>query len=123
MNRQFRILIVDDEPFGRQLLEAILIEENYELLFAENGQKAIKQVTELLPDIILLDIMMPEINGYELCQMIRSNASTSKIPIILITALDDRDSKKKGLEAGANDYISKPYERSEVLFKIKNLLK
>lgn len=122
MDRQFRILVVDDEPHGQQLLEAILLEENYELLFAENGPKAIKQVTELLPDIVLLDVMMPEMNGFEVCQMIRSNADTSKIPIILITALDDRDMEKKGFEAGANDYISKPYDRNEVLIKINSLL-
>jgi DNA-binding response OmpR family regulator len=122
VNRQFRILIIDDEPYGRQLLEAILLEENYHLMFAESGQKAIKHVNEFLPDLILLDIMMPEINGFEICQIIRSNVSTSKIPIILITALDDRDSKKKGFEVGANDYIPKPFNRNEVLVKVKNLL-
>ena len=72
--------------------------------------------------IVLLDVMMPERNGFEVCQMIRSNADTSKIPIILITALDDRDMEKKGFEAGANDYISKPYDRNEVLIKINSLL-
>jgi PleD family two-component response regulator len=123
VERRFKILIADDEPFGQQLLEAILLEQNCDLLFAENGQKAMKYINEFLPDIILLDIMMPEINGFEVCQMIRSNAATSEIPVILITALDDRDSKKRGLEAGANDYISKPYDRNEVLAKIKNLLK
>ena len=123
MEKRSIILIVDDEPYGRQLLEAILFEENCDLLFAENGQKAMKYINEFLPDIVLLDIMMPEINGFEVCQMIRSNANTSEIPVVLITALDDRDSKKRGLEAGANDYISKPYDRNEVLAKIKNLLK
>jgi DNA-binding response OmpR family regulator len=123
VERRIKILIVDDEPYGQQLLEAILLEENCDLIFAENGQKAIQHINEYLPDIVLLDIMIPDFNGFEVCQMIRSNANTSKIPIILITALDDRDSKKRGLEAGANDYISKPFDKSEVLTKIKSLLK
>jgi len=118
-----RILIADDEPYGQQLLQAILLEENYDLVFAENGQKAINSIHEFLPDLVLLDVMMPEMNGFEVCQKIISDDQTKGIPIILITALDDRDSRKRGLEAGANDYISKPFDRNEVLAKVKNMLR
>jgi DNA-binding response OmpR family regulator len=123
VDQQPRILIVDDEPFGQQLLEAVLMEEDYHLLFAENGQKAISYIHEFLPDLVLLDVMMPEMDGFEVCQKIRSDDHLKSIPIILITALDDRDSRKKGIEAGANDYISKPFDRNEVLVKVKNFLK
>jgi len=120
MNDSIKILIVDDEPIGRQLLEAILLPEGYEMIFAENGKKAWNETLEQLPDIILLDVMMPEMDGYEVCQKIRQNHETAHIVVFLITALDDRDSRIKGIDAGADDYISKPYDRVEILAKIKN---
>jgi CheY-like chemotaxis protein len=122
MNESIKILIVDDEPIGRQLLEAILMPENYELLFAEDGGKAYNKTLEYLPDIILLDVMMPVMDGYEVCRKIRQNHDTAHITIFLITALDDRDSRIKGIDAGADDYISKPFDRVEILAKIKNRL-
>jgi len=123
MDNRYRILIVDDESYGRQLLEAVLLGENYDLVFAEDGQKAISVIHEFLPDLVLLDVMMPEMDGFEVCQKIRSNERMMRLPIILITALDDSDSIKKGLKAGANDYISKPFDPVKVLAKVKNLLK
>ncbi|NBC82096.1 MAG: response regulator [Bacteroidetes bacterium] len=116
-----KILIVDDEPIGRQLLEAILHQEDYQLIFAEDGQQAYDKSLEIIPDLILLDVMMPEMDGYEVCKRLREEQSTSHVPIILITALDDRDSRIRGLEAGADDYISKPLDRVEILAKVKNI--
>ncbi|NJK86667.1 MAG: response regulator [Bacteroidales bacterium] len=122
MNQKPKILIADDEPIGRQLLQAILMPMDYNLIFAEDGGKALKLAIQETPDLVLLDIMMPELNGYEVCQKIRNDQNVSRVPVLMITALDDRDSRIKGLEAGANDYISKPYDRNEIIAKIKNFL-
>ena len=123
MDNRYKILIVDDESFGRQLLEAVLLGENYDLLFAEDGQKAINCIHEFLPDLVLLDVMMPEMDGFEVCQKIRSIDQMKNLPVILITALDDSDSIRKGQKVGASDYISKPFDPAKVLNKVKNLLK
>ncbi len=121
MSSSTKILVVDDEPIGRQLLEAILVPEGYNLTFGVNGEEAIKVALKELPDIILLDVMMPKMDGFEVCKKLRENELTAHIPIYLITALDDRDSRIRGIDAGAYDYISKPFDRVEILAKIKNL--
>jgi putative two-component system response regulator len=108
------ILIVDDEPTARQTIESILEEQGYNLEMAENGIQAIEKARRLLPDVILLDVMMPGMNGFEVCKRIRSEPILAEIPIIMITALDDRQSFLGGLEAGADDYITKPYDRHEL---------
>ncbi|MFO7655875.1 MAG: response regulator [Bacteroidales bacterium] len=122
MTTQSKLLIVDDEPVGRQLLEAIFLSDNYQIDFAENGLKTLHYLETNTPDLVLMDVMMPEMDGFEVCKRMRSNETLKSIPIILITALDDRDSRKRGLEAGANDYISKPFDRIEIEAKVKNLL-
>jgi CheY-like chemotaxis protein len=121
MNKQHTILVVDDELIGRQLLQAILISEGYNVLLAENGLEAIEKVEQFTPDLVLMDVMMPDMDGFSAIQKIKENSSLSHIPIILVTALDDRDNRIKGLESGATDYISKPFDRIEVLAKIKNI--
>jgi len=108
------ILIVDDDPAGRQTLESILDEQGYHLEMAENGLQALEKARELLPDVILLDVMMPGMDGFEVCQHIRKDPKLAEIPIIMLTALDDRKSLLDGLEAGADDYITKPYDRYEL---------
>lgn len=108
------ILIVDDEEAGRQTLEAILEGEGYQLVMAENGQQAIEKAKAILPDVILLDVMMPGMTGFEVCQRIRNDPSIAEIPIIILTALDDRDSLLTGLKAGADDFVTKPFDRFEL---------
>ena len=108
------ILIVDDEPAGRQTLESILDGQGYQLEMAENGPQALEMARQLLPDVILLDVMMPDMDGFEVCQRIRNDPTLSEIPIIMLTALDDRQSLLNGLNAGADDYITKPYDRHEL---------
>ena len=108
------ILIVDDDPAGRQTLESILDEQGYQLEFAENGLQALQKARQFLPDVILLDVMMPVMNGFEVCQQIRSDPSIAEIPVIMLTALDDRKSFLNGLESGADDYLTKPYDRHEL---------
>jgi sigma-B regulation protein RsbU (phosphoserine phosphatase) len=122
MSHSSKILVVDDEPLGRQLLEAILYPENFDIYYAENGMEAFEKALEQKPDLILMDVMMPEMDGFEVCRKLRNHEILGNIPIILITALDDRDSMIKGLDSGANDYISKPFDRIEVLAKVKNII-
>lgn len=119
-NNKIKILIADDEPLGRELLEAILFPEGYKLIFVVNGEEALNAAFKHNPDIILLDVMMPKMDGFEVCEKIRKNENIAHTPIFLITALDDRDSKRRGMDAGADDYISKPFDRNEILAKIKD---
>ena len=108
------ILIVDDEASGRDTLESILEPEGYTLVMAENGYQAIDKALAIQPDVILLDVMMPGMNGFEVCRRIRSEKQLAEIPILFLTALDDRKSLLSGLEAGADDFISKPFDRFEL---------
>ena len=121
MSRSSKILIVDDEPVGRQLLEAILYPEHFDIYYAESGEEALNIALEIRPDLILMDVMMPEMDGFQVCRKLRKHEILGNVPVILITALDDRDSMIKGLDSGADDYISKPFDRVEVLAKVKNI--
>jgi putative two-component system response regulator len=105
---------VDDEPTARQTVESILENQGYQIEMAENGIQAISQAQALLPDVILLDVMMPGMNGFDVCRRIRQEPLLAEIPIIMVTALDDKQSLLSGLEAGADDYITKPYDRYEL---------
>ena len=117
------VLIVDDEPAGRQTLEAVLEGEGYRLEMAENGYEALEKARTLLPDVILLDVMMPGITGYEVCKRIREDDKLAEIPIIILTALDDRNSMLKALEAGADDFISKPFDRHELRARLVGIMR
>jgi len=108
------VLIVDDEYAGRQTLESVLDGEGYNLEMAENGIQAIEKAKTILPDVILLDVMMPGMTGFEVCQRIRNDPLVAEIPIIVLTALDDHESMLNALKAGADDFISKPFDRHEL---------
>jgi putative two-component system response regulator len=108
------VLIVDDEYSGRETLQSVLEGEGYNLIMAENGPQAIEKAKAYQPDVILLDVMMPGMTGFEVCERIRSDAQVAEIPIIILTALDDRESLLAGLKAGADDFISKPFDRFEL---------
>lgn len=113
-NMSSMVLIVDDEYAGRETLQSVLEGEGYQLEMAENGVQAIEKAKRLLPDVILLDIMMPGMTGFEVCERIRSDPQIAEIPIIVLTALDDRESLLTALKAGADDFISKPFDRYEL---------
>ncbi len=115
------ILIVDDTPVGRQTLESLLISENYDLIFAESGEVALAQAAAHKPDLILLDVMMPGMDGFEVCRRLRANPELSDIPVLLVTALDDRQSKLRGIEAGADDFITKPMDRAEMRARVRTI--
>ena len=117
------VLIVDDERTNRDTLESILEGEDYQLEMAESGLEALAKTREFLPDLILLDVMMPGMTGYEVCSKIRSENDIAEIPIILVTALNDRASYLQGIESGADDFISKPVDRYELRARLKGILR
>jgi len=118
-----KILIVDDEELNLKVLISYLVPEGYDIDTACNGEEAVRKCEGDCPDLMILDIMMPVMDGYESCRLIRSGRGTKNIPVIMLTALSDRESKLKGLDAGANDFLSKPIDRTELIIRVRNLLK
>ncbi len=117
------VLIVDDILSNLELVEAVLTGEGYRVLKATNGRDAINIYEQEQPDIAVLDIMMPDIDGYQLCQILKDMAGKRYFPIVLLTALNDKESRIKGIECGADDFISKPFEPRAFLAKLKSLLR
>ena len=123
MNSKPRILIVDDEPLNVKLFAAILSSDSYEIIRAFNGEQALEKVNEECPDLILLDIMMPGIDGFEVTRQLKGRIETRDIPIILITAFDVADYKVIGYEAGADEFLNKPVKAPELKSRVKSLLR
>jgi len=123
VNQVSKVMIVDDDIISCETLESLLRSDYYEISITHSGKEAISLALQIQPDLILLDVMMPEMDGFETCQKIRENPNLSNIPIIMVTALDDRESKLRGIEAGADDYVSKPYDRLELRLRIKTITK
>jgi PAS domain S-box-containing protein len=117
------ILIVDDEIQNRKLLETLLRPEGYLTLTAANGEDALTSIGEHVPDLILLDIMMPGMDGYRLAGLLKANPATANIPIIMVTALVDRSARLAGLNAGAEEFLTKPVDRAELWLRVRNLLR
>ena len=113
------VLIVDDEARVRKTLRMLLMAQNYNLALASNGEEALAKAAELIPDLILLDVMMPGMDGIEVCRRLRADPQLAEVPIIIITALDDRDSRLQAIEAGADDFISKPFDRIELRARVQ----
>ncbi|WP_207690445.1 hybrid sensor histidine kinase/response regulator [Desulfonema limicola] len=120
--RKEKILVVDDEEDLLELLRYNLAAEGFNVTCSESGEDALDLVKDLLPDLILLDIMMPGLDGIETCNLLKKGSSTKDIPVIFITALSDTPDKVKGLKTGAVDYISKPFKKEEVLARIETHL-
>jgi putative two-component system response regulator len=118
-----KILIVDDEDANLRLLTQWLVLSGYDIQLALNGEEAVQKVRNNRPDLIILDVMMPVMDGYEACRIIKEDPETKNIPIIMVTALHDRESKLKGLSVSANDFLSKPIDQTELNIRVKNLLK
>jgi signal transduction histidine kinase len=115
------VLIVDDDPTARETLIAMLEGEGYDLQVAKDGVQALRRLEQLQPDLILLDVMMPGMDGYQVCRRIRSTPQLAEVPIILLTALDDRASLVRGIESGADDFLSKPADRRELTARVRTI--
>lgn len=116
------ILVVDDEPRNLQLLGNLLREEGYETAFATNGQQALRSAAQRRPDLILLDVMMPEMDGYEVCTQIKADKLTAEVPVIFLTAKVERESVVRGFQTGAVDYVTKPCNSEELLARVRTHL-
>ncbi len=120
-----KILIVDDEPYIRSLLEETLedvLEKGVELLIAENGEQGLKMTLEHNPNLIFLDVMMPKMNGYDMCEAVKKKYKMENVYIIMLTAKGQEVDGKKGMDVGANEYLTKPFDPDEVLEKTTKIL-
>ncbi|MEK6716530.1 MAG: HD domain-containing phosphohydrolase [candidate division NC10 bacterium] len=118
-----RLLVVDDDALIRQFLEDQLTGEGYLVSTARDGEEALAKVAADSPDLILLDVMMPKVDGFEVCRRLKSDDRTILIPVVMVTALTATDQRIKGIEAGADDFLSKPYNRLELFTRVRSLLK
>ncbi|HSX80223.1 MAG TPA: response regulator, partial [Candidatus Saccharimonadia bacterium] len=117
------ILIVDDEIQNRKLLEVLLRPEGYVTLSAANGEEALALIARRAPDLILLDVMMPGMDGYQVASLLKANPVTANIPIIMVTALIERSARLAGLDAGVEEFLTKPVDRAELWLRVRNLLR
>ena len=117
-----RLLVVDDEPHIAQILRFTLEKAGYQVFTAADGQEALEKIVELEPNLVILDVMMPIMDGYEVCRRMREDFKMNQIPVIMLSARGELPERVKGLEGGANDYLIKPYSNDELLLRVKNVL-
>jgi DNA-binding response OmpR family regulator len=118
-----RILIADDDPQAAELMEAYMTDQGYDLAIAVDGEQTLKLLTEWSPDVVLLDVMMPRISGFEVCKRLRADPATRDVAVLMITALDQASDIDRAVEAGTDDFVSKPINKKEVLHRVRALLK
>ena len=118
-----RVLIADDNPQGVELLEAYLGDSDYEIETAADGEETLRKVQEWQPDLILLDIMMPKISGFEVCKRLRADPATRDVAVVMITALDQPSDIERAVDAGTDDFVTKPITKTELLLRVRSALK
>jgi len=123
MNQTGKVLVVDDTPHNVKLLVDLLTAKGYQLSTATSGPEALERIAQVQPDIVLLDVVMPGMTGYDVCRKVRENPQTAALPVVLVTSLDPAQEKIKGLEAGADDFLSKPINQAELLARVRTLLR
>ena len=116
------ILIVDDEPYIQRSLSFVLRKEGFEVEIASDGEEALKKAKKIKPKIIFLDLMIPKINGFDVCRTIKSNSETLDCHVIMLTAKGQEADKEKGMQAGADDFTTKPFSPKEIISKVKDVL-
>ncbi len=117
-----KVLTVDDEPDVLELIRYHLAKAGYDVSFAITGRQALERINEDKPDLVLLDLMLPDIDGFGVCELLRRNPETANLPIIIVSAWGTPDSRTLGLELGALDYITKPFSPKELLYRVGRLL-
>ncbi|HET6347657.1 MAG TPA: response regulator [Candidatus Krumholzibacteria bacterium] len=121
-NSSYKILIADDEPHIRQILRFTLERAGYQVFTASDGEEALARAADIKPSLVLLDVMMPKVDGYEVCRRMRQDFALNQVPVIMLSARGDQRDRVAGLEHGANDYLVKPYSNEELLLRVKNVL-
>ncbi len=116
------ILLVDDSETVLMMEQMILKKQPYQLITAKNGREGVEKALEIRPDLILMDVIMPQMNGFEAVRWLRQRDATSSVPIIMVTSQAEADSMETGYESGCNDYITKPIDGTELLTKVRNVL-
>src|SRR3954464_13508956 len=118
-----KILIADDNPEGAELLEAYLDGGGFQIQIAVDGDDTLKKVKSFQPDLILLDVMMPKLSGFEVCQKLKADKAGSKIMVLMVTALNEAGDIERAVQAGTDDFLSKPVNKTELLKRVENMLK
>lgn len=122
MQDRYKVLIVDDEQAIVELM-GLYLKSDYEVIPAYSGQEALNKVKSEKPDIILLDVMMPDMNGYEVCRVLKTSVETQFLPVVMVTALSGKDDRIKGIEVGADEFLGKPVNRLELVTRVRSLLR
>lgn len=122
MDIKGKILVVDDSPFIVEIIETILKDSGFEVIIADDGEKALQKAKAESPEVIVLDLMLPKMNGYEVCKILKEDEKYQQIPIIMLTARVNDEDEAKGKQAGADVYMGKPFELDDLVVKVKELL-